>query len=169
MGWSELPELNLRAERNISAENVTAGVWVRGPADALELEIYSNPPMTQTEALSYLARGRGLDSGAGGGVDAAAVAVSMGMGALNRTSVVRGLERLPGVSNVEFGTGRLEEDTTATVSGYLGERIYLSYGIGLNEPVNVLTGRLYLKTRLWLEMVSALENSLDIYYSFDID
>ncbi len=168
-GPPEMPELNLRAERNIRAENVTAGVWVRGPADALELEIYADPAMPQTEALSYLTRGRGLDSGAGSGVDAAAVAVSMGMGALNRTAVVRGLERLPGVSNVEFGTGQLEEETTATVSGYLGERIYLSYGIGLNEPVNVLTGRLYLKTRLWLEMVSALENSLDIYYSFDID
>ncbi len=168
-GPPESPELNLRAERSITADNVTAGVSVRGPADALQIEIYSNPTMPQTEALSYLSRGRGLDSGAGGGVDAAAVAVSLGMGAINRSRVIDGLERLPGVSSVEFGTGQVDTETTATVSGYLGERIYLSYGIGLNEPVSVLTGRLYLQTRLWLEMVSALENSLDIYYSFDID
>lgn len=168
-GPPESPELNLRAERDITADNVTAGVSVRGPADALQIEVYSNPVMPQTEALSYLARGRGLDSGAGGGVDAAAVAVSLGMGVINRSRVIEGLERLPGVSNVEFGTGQLDAETTATVSGYLGERIYLSYGIGLNEPVSVLTGRLYLQTQLWLEMVSALENSLDVYYSFDID
>jgi autotransporter translocation and assembly factor TamB len=168
-GPAESPELNLRAEREIPADNVTVGVSVLGPANALQLEVYSDPIMPQTEALSYLARGRGLDSGAGGGVDATALAISMGMGAINRSSVVSGLERLPGVSNIEFGTGRVEDDTTATVSGYLGERIYLSYGVGLNVPVSVLTGRLYLRTQLWLEMISALENSIDLYYSFDID
>jgi autotransporter translocation and assembly factor TamB len=168
-GPLESPELNLRAEREIKADNVTVGVSVLGPTSALQLEVYSDPVMPQTEALSYLARGRGLDSGAGGGVDATALALSMGMGAINRSEVVSGLERLPGVSNIEFGTGQLEDDTTATVSGYLGERIYLSYGVGLNAPVSVLTGRLYLRTQLWLEMISSLENSLDIYYSFDID
>ncbi len=55
------------------------------------------------------------------------------------------------------------------MSGYIGERIYLSYGLGIYQPITVLTARLYLRKRLWLEVVSQLENSLDLYYSFDID
>jgi hypothetical protein len=35
--------------------------------------------------------------------------------------------------------------------------------------VNTLTARLYLQARLWLEVVSGLENSVDLYYRFEID
>ncbi|WP_116363948.1 translocation/assembly module TamB domain-containing protein [Parahaliea mediterranea] len=166
-GVPENPELDLRAERDISLEQVTAGVSVGGTLDAPTLQVYSDPPMSQAEALSYLVRGRGLDSGAD--ADGTALALSLGSGILNRSALVEGLNRVPGLSNVEFGAEGSADDTAATVSGYLGERIYLSYGVGLYEPVNVLTARLYLYTRLWLEVVSRLESSVDLYYSFDIE
>ena len=76
---------------------------------------------------------------------------------------------MPLISNVAFGTSGEADDTAATVSGYIGERIYLSYGIGIYEPINVLTARLYLQSRLWLEVVSRLENSIDLYYAFEIE
>jgi len=38
----------------------------------------------------------------------------------------------------------------------------------LSAPINVLTARYYLRSRLWLEVVSSLENSMDLYYSFEI-
>ncbi|MEH6634784.1 MAG: translocation/assembly module TamB domain-containing protein, partial [Halioglobus sp.] len=162
------PALNVRAERVISAGNVTAGVQVRGRLEEeLTLEVYSEPDMPQSEAMSYLVRGRGLDTGAG--ADGTAVALSLASGVVNRSTLVTELNSIPGVSNVEFGAESTEDDTAATVSGYLGGRLYLSYGFGLYEPVNVLTARLYLGTRLWLEVVSSLENSVDLYYSFDID
>ncbi|GAB3306950.1 translocation/assembly module TamB domain-containing protein [Haliea atlantica] len=161
------PELDLRASREIRAEDLRAGVHVTGTLEQPQLEIYTDPVTSQTEALSYLVRGRGLD--AGGGTDGSALALSLGTGLINRSALVSGLNRLPGVSEIEFGTQGSEESTAATVSGYLGERLYLSYGVGLYEPVNVLTARLYLQTRLWLEVVSRLENSVDLYYSFDID
>ncbi|MBN7798641.1 translocation/assembly module TamB domain-containing protein [Parahaliea mediterranea] len=164
-GVPENPELDLRAQREIPLEQVTAGVRVTGTLEVPQLEIYTDPPMSQPEALSYLVRGRGLDAGG----DGTAMALSLGTGIVNRSAVVEELNRLPGLSNVEFGAETVEDDTAATVSGYLGERIYLSYGVGLYEPVNVLTARLYLQTRLWLEVVSRLESSVDLYYSFDID
>ncbi len=166
-GLPENPELDLRAEREIPLEQVTAGVSVNGTLEEPIVEVYTEPVMSQAESLSYLVRGRGLDSGAG--ADGTALALSLGTGLVNRSAVVEGLNRLPGLSNVEFGAEGSEDDTAATVSGYIGERIYLSYGLGLYEPVNVLTARLYLQTRLWLEVVSRLENSVDLYYSFDID
>lgn len=162
------PMLDLSAERHIAAGNVTVGVRVQGPLeDDLELTLYSDPTMSQTETLSYLVRGRGMDVGAGG--DGTALALSLASGVVNRSTLVSELNRIPGINNVAFGAQGSENDTAATVSGYIGERIYLSYGIGFYEPINVLTARLYLRTRIWLEVVSSIENSVDLYYSFDID
>ncbi len=166
-GVPENPELNLRAEREIPAEDVRAGVTVTGTLEQPELTVYAEPAMSQTEALSYLLRGRGLDSGAG--ADGTAMALSLGTSLMNRSALVEELNKVPGLRNVEFGTDGSEDDTAATVSGYIGERIYLSYGVGLYEPINVLTARLYLQARLWLEVVSRLESSVDLYYSFDIN
>jgi translocation and assembly module TamB len=162
------PALDLRAQRDISGSNVTAGVQVQGRLqEELVLEVYSDPVMSQGEAMSYLVRGRGLDAGAG--ADGTAVALSLASGVVNRSTLVSELNRVPGVSDVQFGADGSGDDTAATVSGYVGGRLYLSYGFGLYEPINVLTSRLYLGTRLWLEVVSSLENSVDLYYSFDID
>jgi autotransporter translocation and assembly factor TamB len=166
-GRPDNPSVNVRAERNISGENVTVGIHVRGSYDALSLQVFSEPAMSQGEAMSYLVRGRGLDASTG--EDGTAMALSLASGVVNRTTLVSELNRIPGVSDVSFGADGTADDTAATVSGYLGERIYLSYGVGLYEPINVLIARLYLRTRLWLEVVSRLENSLDLYYAFDID
>ena len=167
VGDAANPELNLRAERDISLEQVRVGVSVQGTAEEPVLEVYSDPAMSQTEALSYLVRGRGLDSGAS--ADGTAVALSLGTGVVNQSGVMTGINNIPGLSNVEFGSDGTADDTAATLGGFIGERIYLSYGVGLYEPINVLTARFYLQTRLWLEVVSRLENSIDLYYSFDIN
>ena len=162
------PNIDVSAEREIVGGDVTVGVRVQGPLqEDLLLDIYSNPPMSQPDAISYLVRGRPVDTGVG--ADGTALALSLASGVVNRSSLVSELNRIPGISNVEFGAQGSEDDTAATLSGYIGERIYLSYGFGLYEPVNVLTARFYLSARLWLEVVSSLENSADLYYSFDID
>ena len=167
VGEPDNPKLNLRAERDITLEQVRVGVLVLGTAEEPVLEVYSDPAMSQTEALSYLVRGRGLDAGAS--ADGTAVALSLGTGVVNKSGVMSGINSIPGLSNVEFGAEGSADDTAATLGGFIGDRIYLSYGVGLYEPINVLTARFYLQTRLWLEVVSRLENSIDLYYSFDID
>ncbi len=166
-GPSDNPELDIMAEREIRADDVTVGARLQGRLDEPVLEVYSNPPMPQGETMSYLVRGRGLDSGAD--ADGTALALSVGADVVNRSGIVAELNRLPLLSDVSFGASGGEDDTAATVSGYIGNRLYLAYGRGLYEPINELTARLYLQSRLWLEVVSRLENSVDLYYSFDID
>tara|TARA_R110001592_G_scaffold337300_1_gene623788 strand:+ start:414162 stop:417851 length:3690 start_codon:yes stop_codon:yes gene_type:complete len=166
-GTPDNPELNVRAQREISTENIVVGLYLSGTLNQPKLEVFSDPPLPDDQAMSYLVRGRGLDSGAG--ADGVAMALSVGTGLVNQTALVTELNRIPGISGLEFGAeGSTEEDTAATIGGYIGNRLYLSYGMGVYEPVNVLTARLYLQTRLWLEVVSRLENSVDLYYSFDI-
>jgi translocation and assembly module TamB len=161
------PELNVRTQREISAENIVVGLDLTGTLNQPKLEVFSEPPLPDGQAMSYLVRGRGVDSGAG--ADGVAMALTVGAGLVNQTELVTELNRIPGISGLEFGSeGSTEEDAAATVGGYIGSRLYLSYGLGIYEPINVLTARLYLQTRLWLEVVSRLENSVDLYYSFDI-
>jgi len=166
-GTPDNPELDVRAQRDFTRENISVGVAVRGTLEQPTIEFYSDPVMSQAETLSWLVRGRGLDVGAGS--DGTAMALSLGAGLVNRSAIVSELNQIPGVSNIQFGAEGSENDTAATVSGYIGEKLYLSYGIGLYEPINVITARFYIKARLWLEVVSRLENSVDLYYSWDID
>ena len=167
VGDSDNPDLNIRAERDIKNESIKVGVEVLGSLESFSFNLYSTPELPESEAMSYLLRGRGLDQGAE--ADGAAMALSLGLGAVNRTGLVEGINKIPGLSDVTFNTDGDAENTTATVSGYVGERVYLAYGVGVYEPINVLTTRLYLQAQLWLEVVSSLESSVDIYYSFDID
>ena len=166
-GDPENPQLDLRAERHFPSEALRVGFTVGGSLREPRLDLYSEPQLPREAQLSWLVRGRPPDAGAS--MDGTALALSVGASALNQTSLVRSLNRLPLLSNVALGTETGSNGTAATISGYVGDRLYLSYGMGLYEPVNTLTARLYLRARLWLEMVSALENSVDIYYRFDID
>ncbi len=166
-GAPENPALDMRAERVLSDDQITVGLQLGGTLDSPILGIYSDPAMSESESLSYLVRGRGLDSGAPD--DGAALALSMGASLVNQSGVFRKFDKLPGINRVALSAEGTEGDTTATISGYIDQRIYLSYGVGLYEPINVLTARFYLNTRLWLEVVSSLENSMDLYYSFDIE
>ena len=169
------PRLNVRAERHVGYEKITVGVEVQGNLATPQLQIYSDPTMPQAEALSYLTRGKGLtrDSGLSNSSDAkgdgTAMALSLGTSIVNQSGLLNPINQLPGLNNITLGTEESATGTRATVSGYIGDKIYLSYGVGLHEPIDVLTTRLYLRTRLWLELVTSLENSLDLYYSFDLD
>ncbi|GAB5414125.1 MAG: hypothetical protein Cons2KO_17280 [Congregibacter sp.] len=159
------PELNVSAEREIRAERLRVGFKVLGSLDAPRLEMFSDPQRSERETLSYLLRGRGPDAGAS--ADGTALALSLGASALNQSGALASLNDIPGLSGVTLGAEGSDDDVAATISAYVGNRLYLSYGVGIYEPVNALTARLYLRSRLWLEVVSRLESSFDLYYRFD--
>ncbi|WP_136038004.1 translocation/assembly module TamB domain-containing protein [Candidatus Colwellia aromaticivorans] len=161
------PYFNLRASRHIKAENIEVGLQITGLAETLDMQLFSTPTMERPEMLSYLARGRGLDSG--GGNSTAAASMLIGFGVTNSVGLFDQIEKLSLISNIALDTEGEGETTQATISGYIGNRVYLKYGVGVYEPINELTVRLYLLNRLWLEIVSGFEQSSDLYYSFDVD
>lgn len=91
--------------------------------------------------------------------------MALGTALTNYSGVLTELEKLPLISNIEIEG----DENQASLSGYVGDQVYLKYGIGITEPINELTVRFYLLNRLWIEAVSKLENSVDVYYSFDIE
>ena len=131
------------------------------------MQLFSSPTMQTPEILSYLVRGRGLDSDTDNSTTAAGLLV--GMSITNNIGLFEQIEKLPLINNLALDTEGVGDQTQATVSGYVGNRVYLKYGIGVYEPINELTVRMYMFNRFWLEIVSGIEKSTDIYYSFDIE
>lgn len=161
------PYFNLQASRHIKANDIDVGIKIKGFADALDMQLFSSPTMEMPEMLSYLARGRSLDAGTGNSTAAASLLV--GFGVTNSFGLFDQIEKIPLINNIAVDTEGEGDKTQATVSGYVGNRVYLKYGIGVYEPINELTVRMFLFNRFWLEIVSGIEQSTDFYYSFDID
>ena len=161
------PYFNLRASRHIKAEDIDVGIQITGLADTLDMQLFSSPTMEMPEMLSYLVRGRSLDAGTEN--SSAAASWLVGFGVTNSVGLFEQIEKIPLISNIAVDTEGEGDKTQATVSGYLGNRVYLKYGVGVYEPINELTVRMYLFNRFWLEIVSGIEQSTDLYYSFDID
>jgi hypothetical protein len=161
------PDLAISAEREIRADNQRVGFRVSGTLEEPRFDLFSDPQRSDNETLSYLIRGRGPDVGVS--ADGTAMALSLGASALNQSGVLAPLNDLPGLSGISLGAEGTDQDMSATISAYVGNRLYLSYGVGIYEPINALTARLYLRSRLWLEVVSRLESSFDLYYRFDVN
>ncbi len=135
------PRINIRAERRIG--DVTAGIDVSGRAESPRADVWSNPSMSQSEALSYLVLGRGLSSASGSEaqqVTAASAALSAGSGLIaSQLGAKLGLDEA-GVSQ----SGSL--GSVVGFGKYLSPRFYVGYGVALVGGSSVITLK-YLLTR----------------------
>src|SRR5690606_205931 len=129
------PLLDIRAEREIG--EVTAGVQVNGRASAPQASVWSNPAMSQSEALAYLTLGRPLPSLSSREmqqVDVAKSALNTGVGLLTAQLGARiGLDDA-GVSNSRALGGEV-----LGVGKYLSPKLYVSYGVSLLGTGQVVT------------------------------
>ncbi|WP_088329889.1 translocation/assembly module TamB domain-containing protein [Lacimicrobium sp. SS2-24] len=172
VGPPKNPMVQLRAIRPLRGTNVEAGIQASGPANNIIVELFSNPVMEQSEILSYLIRGRAPDSESGDGRSMALVmAANQGIDLTSSSGLTEALNEIPLISDISLDTetDAVSGDSMATVSGYIGERIYLKYGVGIVEPVSQVTVRFYLLNQLWLEAVNSLQRSMDLYYSFEVE
>ncbi|HVT32119.1 MAG TPA: translocation/assembly module TamB domain-containing protein, partial [Rhodanobacteraceae bacterium] len=147
------PGLDIRAVRSIVGPSgadlgdvIKAGLQVRGTALVPVLTVFSEPAMEQSEALSYLITGKplsGLKSGEGDMLGSAARALGSATGDLlakgigARTGLDAGVSDSTALGGAAF-----------TVGKYLSPKLYLSYGVGLFTPGEVVSLK-YLFSRRW--------------------
>jgi translocation and assembly module TamB len=147
------PGLDIRAVRKIRSEGVTVGLAVRGTAQRPVLTVFSDPSMEQAEALSYLVTGRPLNalkSGEGDTLNTAAQALGGLAGDRLAKSIGSRLGVEAGVSSSEALGG-----SAFTAGKYLSPRLFLSYGVGLFSPGQVITLRYTLNRFLQFEAENA--------------
>lgn len=167
------PGLDIRAVRKIlgasggqSDDTITAGLMVRGTALVPVLTVFSTPAMEQSEALSYLITGKplsGLKSGEGDMLGSAARALGSAGGDL----LAKGIGSRVGVDagvadNTALGGAAF------TVGKYLSPKLYLSYGVGLFSPGEVITLRYLINKRFNFEAQNATTgNRAGINYRYE--
>jgi translocation and assembly module TamB len=159
------PVLDLVAEREIEAENITVAVNVRGSLDNPYIGITSTPAMSSNEALSYLLTGRSIDtlqSGEAQSVDQAAQSLAVGGGGL----LLGGIGSKLGLDEVYVErTGT--DDTSVVLGKYLSPKLFISYGISVTEAINTIKLRYTLNERWFLRAEAGLDQSADIEYRIE--
>jgi translocation and assembly module TamB len=148
------PGLDMRAVRTIIGTSggevlgdvVKAGLQVRGTALVPVLTVFSEPSMEQSEALSYLITGKplsGLKSGEGDMLGSAARALGSASGDL----LAKGIGARTGL-DVGVSDSSALGGSAFTVGKYLSPKLYLSYGVGLFTPGEVVSLK-YLFNKRW--------------------
>jgi len=154
------PFLDIEAVRVTG--DVTAGLRLTGPAAQPRSEIFSNPAMSQEQALSWLLLGRPLQ---GGGEDGNVMAqAALALGLMGTAPITNKIAEAFGVQDFSLDSEGSGLTSSVVATGRISERISLRYGVGVFEPASTLALRYELTKRLYLEAASGLANSLDIFY-----
>jgi len=134
------PRLRIEATRTV--DDVVAGLRIRGSAQSPELTVFSDPPMGQANALSYIVAGKPLeDIGSGEGEGDAVQAATRSLGAAAGGLLAKNVGRRLGADELGVTDDEMIGGAALTVGQYLSPRVYLSYGVGLFEPGEVITLR----------------------------
>jgi translocation and assembly module TamB len=159
------PGLDLRAYRKAD-DGTVAGMNIRGTLKSPQATLYSDPPMGESEALAYLLLGHPLGQASPQEGDLLANAAnSLGLKggnlAAKKIAARFGLEE----ARIE-STGGLRE-ASVVVGKYLSPRLYVTYGLGLFEPVSTFKIR-YLLGRAWtLQAEQGVGTSADFLYTVE--
>lgn len=166
-GPADRPLLNIEAIRNPDATdgNVIAGVRVTGIADEPKAEIFSDPAMSQQEALSWLLRGQGLDSEQRDNAVITSMLISLGVAQSGH--IVGKIGKAFGVNNLMLDTQGAGDSSQLVVSGYVLPGLQVKYGVGIFDSLATLTLRYRLMPKLYLEAVSGVDQALDLLYQFE--
>jgi translocation and assembly module TamB len=158
------PGLSVRGIRQM--QTVLVGVNVSGTLRTPTVSLFSNPPMRQSDIISYLAFSRpssSLDAQEGESVDQTSGALAAASAGLAVSDVSNRL----GLDEISIRSEGREDDSQLVLGRFITPRIYLSYGFGLFEPINTLRLRLNITERLMLLTESGEESSADVFYTWD--
>nr|WP_189672818.1 translocation/assembly module TamB domain-containing protein [Pseudomonas taiwanensis] len=162
-GPIDQPYLDIEAIRKV--DDVIAGIRLSGSAEQPTTQVFSEPAMSQEQALSYLVLGRPL--GASGEDSNMLAEAALGLGLAGSAGITGSLASSLGIDDFQLDTEGSGNATSVVASGNLTERLSLRYGVGVFEPANTIALRYKLSKKVYLEAASGLASSLDIFYKRD--
>jgi translocation and assembly module TamB len=156
------PGLDLTARRT-AADGTEAGLRVGGTVRVPDIEVFSTPPKSQSEALSYLLFGRPLNdmsSSDQGQVGNAAAVIG---GSMLATSLGQSI----GLDEARIETGANPNEASLVAGKYLSPHIYVAYGIGLYDRASIFRIRYIISRRWTIQVETGRYNSTDILYRIE--
>lgn len=154
------PYLDIEAVREV--DTVVAGIRLSGPVDEPETEVFSEPSMPQSDALSYVILGR-PPRGQGDEGQMSRAALSLGL--TQASKITQGIGNELGIRNLTLEAEGSGEQASVVASGYITDELSLRYGVGIFEPITTVAVRYDLGRYFYLEAASGLAASLDIFYT----
>nr|WP_249341960.1 translocation/assembly module TamB domain-containing protein [Pseudomonas sp. PCH44] len=162
-GPIDQPYLDIEAIRKV--DDVIAGIRLNGSAEQPTTTVFSEPAMSQEQALSYLVLGRPL--GTSGEDNNMLAEAALGLGLAGSAGITGSLASGLGIDDFQLDTEGSGNSTSVVASGNLTEKLSLRYGVGVFEPANTIALRYKLSKKVYLEAASGLASSLDIFYKRD--
>jgi len=154
------PRLSIVATREIRSD-LTTGLQIAGSAQRPIITVMSGPNVGGADALSYLVTGRSLSdvgSASGSSQDALASATQSLEGAAGGLIAKRIGARL-GIDEAGVEENELIGGSALTIGEYLSPRLYLSYGVGLFEPGEVIALRYKLSRDIGVKVQRGTEET----------
>jgi translocation and assembly module TamB len=166
------PALDVLAVRRIGARpgvqaDVVVGIRLSGTLLAPVPTVYSDPAMSEANALSYLRFGRPLT--ASDGTETATLeSMALSLGLQQALPAVQRVGESIGLDELTIATTEL--DAGSLMAGkYLSPKVYMSYTYGLFNRLGGFLLRYDINDRFSLETRSGDEKSMDLLYSTEKD
>ncbi len=159
------PTLDILALRTVG--KVKAGVRVTGTPAAPIVELYSEPPMADSDRLAYIVLGSPMAKNPGEAdllMSASAALLSQG----EASAVQEQIKSQLGIDVLGVEAGEDDTQSTMLVIGkYLQPNLYLSYGQSLYTDSSELRLRYGFGERWEVESKTGTESGVDLYYKIE--
>lgn len=161
------PGLDIIAMRK--NQTVEAGVAVTGTAQAPLIKLVSTPDVPDSEKLSWLVLGYGLENSSGQDFNALNAAAGTLLAAGESITLQQKIAHATGFEDVSLrGSGELE-GTVLSLGKRLSSRAYINYEQGLNNANNLVKINYTLSKRLSVQAQAGNIPAMDFFYTFKFD
>ncbi|MEP2603116.1 MAG: translocation/assembly module TamB domain-containing protein, partial [Paraglaciecola sp.] len=149
-------------------DDVVAGLRVEGGVESPTVTVFSEPEMEQQQSLSYILTGRDLGDSSDDSQDTILTNALLSLGLGQSENLVSKAVNKLGFQDVSLDTSGQGDDTQLSLTGTISPGVQLRYGVGVFDSESEVAIRYELLPKLYLEAVSGLESTLDIYYQFSL-
>lgn len=153
------PGIDVEATRRI--EPVLVGVRLKGTLKQPTLTIFSEPPMAEADALSYLVLGYAYgQSSTAEGESMRNTAAAMGFVAGDL--LARDIGGQLGLDELRVDVGETAQQTSLVMGKYLSSRLYVRYLTGIVESSNIVQLRYQLSPRVQIQTEGGYRGSQSV-------
>ena len=164
------PSLDILAVRKTGA--VTAGVRVVGTVERPRASLYSDPSMPDTEILSWLLFGQGLDSSDSARVQTMQIMAAALLSQADSVGLQAQLTDALPIDSIALRSGDNPEDlsdTIVSVGRRINSKLMMSYEQSLDGLDQFVKAVYQLSERFRVEATAGSQTSLDVFYTREFD
>ena len=160
------PALAIRATRT-AEDSVVAGLDIAGTLKNPDVTIFSTPAMSQNRALEYIVLGHPLNENRGGPQGNLMSKAVSSLGLRGGNLLAKTLGQGIGLDQARIETKGDLQQASFVAGRYLTPNLYVSYGIGLFDPVSMLKLRYVISSHWTLQAERGEALGADVFYKIE--